>query len=82
MLHVQRATGGFDITKKTNIEKICNVTFGKEGYKHPYQFDMEALAAVPLETCLCHVSCNRLMSVRALSTVCSPLVTRITPLAK
>jgi len=70
MLQVQRATGGFDTTIKTNIEKICNVTFGKEtGYKHPYQFNMEALAAVPLQTCLCHVSCNRLMPVRALSTV-------------
>jgi len=77
MLQVQRGTGGFDTIIKNKIEKKCNVTFGNEtGHKRPYQFDTEALGSVPLQTCRCHVSCHRLMSVRASSTVRFPLVKR------
>jgi len=37
---------------------------------------LEALASVPLQTCLCHVFCRHLIPVRTLSTMCFPFLTR------
>jgi len=47
----------------------------KTSHKHPYQSDMHAWAFVLRQTYPCHVSCYRLMPVKALSTVYFPLST-------
>ena len=47
----------------------------KTGHMHPYQSDMQAWAFVPQQTYPCHVSCHRLMPVKASSTVYFPLST-------
>jgi len=44
------------------------------GHKHSCQSDMEALASVPTQTCLCHVSYRRPSPARASSTGCFPLL--------
>jgi len=68
----------FNTAIKNNMEKICNVSFGKENWSqasNPYQSDMQAWVFVVLQTCPCHVSCHCLMLVRASSTVYLPLLT-------
>ena len=40
----------------------------KLGHKHPYQSDLEALASIPLQTYLCHVSYHRLFKWRLVRT--------------
>jgi len=47
----------------------------KTGHKHPFQSDMQAWASGPQQTYPCHVSCHRLMPVKASSTVYFPLST-------
>jgi len=67
----------FDTAIKTNMEKYAMCLLEKKtGHKHPYQSDMQDWAVVPWQTYPCHVSCHRLIPVKASSTVYFPLSTR------
>jgi len=76
MLHVPGGTGGIWQCYKNQQKKYVMWLLEKKAdHKHPYQFNTEALAFVPIQICFCHVYCDRLIHVRALSTVCFPLLT-------
>jgi len=66
----------FDTAIKTNMEKICNVSFGEEYWSQAsLPIRHAGLGLRSAADLSCHVSCHRFMPVKASSTVYFPLST-------